>query len=102
MNPKQIPLFDPKAPENIAVRKSEWRVMSTYQGGHALFWGINTDTEFGEFITSGHPDFHYGGMDEPDPDWKEHLVDDFGNRLSSLGEIHFWQPYPRKLKGVEK
>lgn len=35
-------------------------------------------------------------------DWREHLVDDLGNDLSGLGEIHFWQPYPEKLKGVEK
>ena len=99
---KQMALFDKDAPAHVAIRKSEWRLMSTYKGEHALFWGINASTEYGEFIVSGHPDFHYGNIDEPDVDWREHLVDDFGRRLSGLGEIHFWQPYPKKLKGVEK
>ena len=99
---KQMKLLDDKDPANVAIRKREWRTLSSYRCGHALFWGINADTEFGEFIVSGHVDAKGGNIDENWEDWREHLVDDFGNDLSGLGEIHFWQPYPKKLKGVEK
>ena len=99
---EQMKLLDDKDPANVSIRKKEWRTLSSYRGGHALFWGINSDTEFGEFIVSGHVDAKGGNIDENWDDWREHLVDDFGNDLSGLGEIHFWQPYPKKLKGVEK
>lgn len=33
--------------------KREWRPLSSYRGGHALFRIINKNTEFGEFIISG-------------------------------------------------
>ena len=99
---KQTLLFDDKDPANVTIRKREWRTMSSYQGGNALFGGINTDSEFGEFIVSGHVDTISGNIDEQHDDWRKHIVDDFGNNLSALGEIHFWQPYPRRLKGVDK
>ena len=47
---------------------------------------------------SGHVDAKGGNIDENWDDWREHLVDDFGNDLSGLGEIHFWQPYPKKIE----
>lgn len=81
--------------------KREWRPLSSYRGGHALFRIIDKSAEIGEFIVSGSIDPEYRDADEIWTNVAEYLVDDFGNDLSFYGEIRFWQPYPKKLKGEE-
>ena len=99
---RQMKLLDDKDPANVSIRKREWQTMSSYRGGHALFRIIDKSAEFGEFIVSGSVDPEFRDVDEIWVNITEYLVDDFGNDLSWYGEIRFWQPYPEKLKGVEK
>lgn len=89
MNKNQMTLWDKNHPANVSIPHRKWRELSEYKSGHAIFWGINSEMEYGEFIVSGYA---------PDPDHIQDvggrgLVDDFGRHIE--GEVWFWQSYPK-------
>ena len=71
--------------QDYLVKRRKWRPIEEYKGGHALFWCLNADTEFGYFICDGNIN------DKGD------ICNAFGQDLDGLGEVCFFQYYKERL-----